>query len=159
MSTPDDNNLKGIGGWLILVAIGLCLQPLLLLRTLSQNIRVFTSDTWRILTTPGEPAYHPLWGPLLLAEAAVNVVLLAVSVALLFQFFRRRRGFPRMAVAYMAASLAVVLADFAATSAIPTARAQMTAKDAADIGRSALSAAVWIPYFLKSRRVAATFVN
>lgn len=159
MSTPGDDNLKGIGGWLILVAIGLCLQPLLLLRTLAQNTKVFTSDTWRALTTPGEPAYHPLWAPLLAAEAVVNVGLLACAVVLLFSFFRKRRGFPRLAVAYMTASLAVVLADFAATSAIPAARAQMTAKDAADIGRSVLGAAVWIPYFLKSRRVAATFVN
>jgi hypothetical protein len=159
MAAGGAQSLEGIRGWLILVAIGLCLQPLLLLRTLVANAKLFTSDTWRVLTTPGGPAYHPFWAPLLVGEALVNLVLLVWASWLVHHFFRKRRNFPRMIIAYIAVGLAVVVGDFAATGAIPAARARMSLREATDIGRSLASAAIWIPYFLRSRRVAATFVH
>ena len=152
-------SLQGIRGWLVLVAIGLCVQPLILVKTLRDNARAFAPGTWSALTTPGSPVYHPLWAPLLVAEVVVNAVLLGWALVLLYQFFAKKRVFPRAVVTFIAASLAVVIGDHAFASAIPTARAQFTAKEATDIGRAALSAAIWIPYFLRSRRVAATFVT
>jgi len=155
----DASKPEGLGGWLILVAIGLCVQPVLLLKAIADNVAIFDPDTWRALTTPGVPAYHPLWAPLLLGETGVNLVLFAWSGVLLYVFFAKRRGFPRLVVAYMGVSLAAVLADLALARAIPSAQAHLTASDYRQVGRSAISAAVWIPYFLRSRRVAATFVH
>ena len=155
----DASKPEGIGGWLILVAIGLCVQPVLLLKAIADNVAIFDPDTWRALTTPGAPAYHPLWAPLLLGETGVNLVLFAWSGVLLYVFFAKRRGFPRLVVAYMGVSLAAVLADLALARTIPSAQAHLTASDYRQVGRSAISAAVWIPYFLRSRRVAATFVH
>jgi hypothetical protein len=157
--TGDARKLEGIGGWLILVAIGLCVQPLLLLKALATDAAIFKPDTWRVLTTPGGPAYHPLWAPLLLGEAGVNLVLLVWSGALLYFFFVRKRGFPRMVIAFMGVSLAAVLADLVVARAIPSAQTRLTANDYGQVGRSAISAALWITYFLRSRRVAATFVH
>lgn len=159
MTEADAQELRGIGGWLILVAIGLCLQPLLLLKALYDNVGIFRADTWDALTTPGSPAYHPLWAPFLIAEAGANLVLLAWAGVLLYVFFTKARRFPRMAVAYLAVSLLAVLADFAVANAIPAARAQLTASEFGQVGRSMIGAAIWIPYFLRSRRVAATFVT
>lgn len=159
VTMSDARGLQGIRGWLLLVALGLCLQPLILLKTLRDNARAFEPETWRVLTMPGSRVYHPLWAPLLIAEVVVNAALLVGAAALLYLFFTTKRVFPRAVIAFMAASFAVTLADYAVTSAIPAARAQFTAKEAADIGRSALSAAIWIPYFLRSQRVAATFVH
>jgi len=155
----DASKPEGIGGWLILVAIGLCVQPVLLLKAIADNVAIFDPDTWRALTTPGVPAYHPLWAPLLLGETGVNLVLFAWSGVLLYVFVAKRRGFPRLVVAYMGVSLAAVLADLALARTIPSAQAHLTASDYRQVGRSAISAAVWIPYFLRSRRVAATFVH
>lgn len=155
----DARGLQGIRGWLLLVALGLCLQPLILLKTLRDNARAFEPETWRVLTMPGARAYHPLWAPLLIAEVVVNAALLVGVAVLLYLFFTTKRVFPRAAIAFMAASFVVTLGDYAFTGAIPAARAQFTAKEAADIGRSALATAIWIPYFLRSRRVAATFVH
>ena len=155
----DASKPEGIGGWLILVAIGLCVQPVLLLKAIADNVAIFDPDTWRALTTPGVPAYHPLWAPLLLGETGVNLVLFAWSGVLLYVFVAKRRGFPRLVVAYMGVSLAAVLADLALARTIPSAQAHLTASDYRQVGRSTISAAVWIPYFLRSRRVAATFVH
>lgn len=155
----DAQDLRGIGGWLILVAIGLCLQPLLLLKALYDNVGIFRADTWRGLTTPGSPPYHPLWAPFLIAEAGANVVLLAGVGVLLYLFFTKGRRFPRLAIIYMAVSLVAVVGDFAVANAIPAARAQLTASEYGQVGRSVIGAAIWIPYFLRSRRVAATFVH
>ncbi len=159
MTEPDVPDLKGIGGWLILVAVGLCLQPLLLLKALSENAAAFKPDTWGVLTTFGTFAYHPLWAPLLVAETGVNVVLLAWSGVLLYFFFSRGRRFPSLVIAYMGVSVAAVIADLAVASAIPVTRARLAAGAYGQVGRSVISAAIWIPYFLRSRRVAATFVH
>ena len=159
MAEPDVQDLKGIGGWLILVAVGLCLQPLLLLKALSENATAFKPDTWGVLTTPGTSAYHPLWAPLLVAETGVNLVLVAWSGVLLYFFFSKGRRFPRMVIVYMGVSVAAVIADLAVANAIPVARARLTASEYGQVARSVIGAAIWIPYFLRSRRVAATFVH
>ena len=89
----------------------------------------------------------------------MNLVLFVWSGVLLYVFFAKKRGFPRLVVAYMGLSVAAVLADLALARAIPSAQVHLTASDYRQVGRSAISAAVWIPYFLRSRRVAATFVH
>src|SRR5947208_10401816 len=123
----DASKPEGIGGWLILVAIGLCVQPVLLLKAIADNVAIFDPDTWRALTTPGVPAYHPLWAPLLLGETGVNLVLFAWSGVLLYVFFAKKRGFPRLVVAYMGVSVAAALAAHAVARAVVSAAARFTA--------------------------------
>ncbi len=159
MPESSDARLQGLRGWLILVAVGLCLQPLVLVKTLADNFEAFRPATWQTLTTPGGGAYHPLWAPLLVAEVAVNVGLLLGSGILLYLFFTKKRFFPKAVIGFMVLSLVVVLADNAAVSAIPQARAQLGPGEYKQIGRAVVAAAIWIPYFLRSKRVHATFVN
>lgn len=159
MTATDARSLQGLRGWLIFVAIGLCIQPLILVKTLADNLGAFAPETWQALTTPGSRAYHPLWAPLLVAEVAVNVALLLGSGFLLYFFFTKKRIFPKAVIAFMVANLVVVLGDQAAVSAIPQARAQIGPNEYRQIGRAVLAAAIWIPYFLRSKRVHATFVS
>ena len=64
----------GIGGWLVLPFLGLVLAPLLVLATLMRDlVPAFDAPTWSALTTPGGPAYHPMWAPYLIVSLAVNV--------------------------------------------------------------------------------------
>jgi hypothetical protein len=159
MPESSDARLQGLRGWLIFVAIGLCIQPLILVKTLADNLGAFKPETWQALTTPGSRAYHPLWAPLLVAEVAVNVGLLLGSGLLLYLFFTKKRIFPKAVIAFMVANLGVVLGDQAGASAIPQARAQIGPNEYRQIGRAVVAAAIWIPYFLRSKRVHATFVN
>jgi hypothetical protein len=148
---------RGIGGWLLLVALGLVAQPFRLVSTMAQTYAPLDADTWRQLTTPGMQAYHPMWGPLLTFEIAGNIVLVIGSVVLLFLFFAKKRIFPRAVVMFMVASLIFLAADELLGNMIPDITSDH--KSITEIIRYALTAAIWIPYFLTSKRVKATFVR
>lgn len=153
---PD---LAGLRGWLILVGVGFCLAPLRILKDMIGNAKAMEADIWSRLTTPGSPAYHPLWAPVLIGELVVNVGLLGLSVLAIYLFFRRRRAFPRVAIGFLAAGVVVLVADLLAVRMIPAAAAQLGGPDVLKLLQPAIAAAIWIPYFLVSRRVRATFVR
>lgn len=151
---------KGIGGWLIAVAIGVCLAPVRIgAAIVRDNLPPFKAQIWGALTTPTSPAYHPLWAPLLVGSVIANVVLLALSIGVLVLFFRKKRSLPSMAITFMALGVLGQGAELAAMQAIPAAAGTITYKDVGSLIRAALGAAIWIPYFLRSKRVRATFVE
>jgi len=54
----EDNRLKGLGGWLILVGIGVVLSPIRLLGLIIQVYKpIFEDGTWEALTTVGSESY------------------------------------------------------------------------------------------------------
>jgi Protein of unknown function (DUF2569) len=151
--------LEGLVGWLILVGIGFCLAPVRILKTIVEGARAFEAQTWAVLTTPGTNAYHPLWAPVIIGETVLNVLLLGVSLVAIYLFFKKRRAFPRVAIAFLAAGFALVVVDLAVLQAIPPASAQLDASDLGDVARAGIGAVIWIPYFIRSRRVQATFTR
>src|SRR5262245_44895261 len=69
-----DERLRGLGGWLILMGIGVVVTPLRSLATaVSVHLPIFTSGAWLALTTVGSDSYHPLWGPIIIGEVVFNL--------------------------------------------------------------------------------------
>lgn len=155
-----DSDIRGLGGWLILVIIGLVLTPLqlgyVLLTTYWPLIR---DGTWVVLTTPGTEAYHALWGPILIFELAGNSAVIILAVWTLASLLCQSRLTPRLAITLFGSGAVFVVADFFASELIPAVAAQDDPASLREMVRTIVTAAIWIPYFLVSERVKATFVR
>jgi hypothetical protein len=158
-TNQDQSAPRGIGGWLILIAIGLCLTPIRIGAEIVQGVRSHQPLAWSAVTTPGSPAYHPLFGPLISGEMVANVVLLVWALVLLYLFFTKRRAFPRAMIAFLIVRVAIQMADIFVASSIPVAAGSIGPRVYGSLAGNLLVVLVWVPYFLKSRRVAATFVG
>ncbi|HKZ21923.1 MAG TPA: DUF2569 domain-containing protein [candidate division Zixibacteria bacterium] len=149
-----------IGGWLILVAIGLIFTSLrILLLTFKDIIPVFAPQTWSVLTTPTSAVYHPLWAPLLIGELVGNLFFVCLGIVLVVLFFQKRRIFPKLAILYLLANLVFVVGDTLVAGLIPVVAQQDNTSSVKEIVRSVVGAGIWVPYFIMSKRVKSTFVR
>ena len=156
---PSDAALTGIRGWLILVAFGVFLTPVRVGAELLRGLRPLAPATWRAVTTPGTRVYHPLFGPLIVGEIVVNAALFIWACVLVYLFFTRRRAFPTAMIAFMIARVAAQAVDTGLALLIPATAARMGPEAYVGLLSGVLVALVWVPYLVKSRRVALTFVR
>lgn len=163
--TPNGGNAArskeehAIGGWLILVAIGLLVSPLLILINLGINILpTFEPTLWRVLTTPGTKAYHPLSGPIMVFEAIGNIALLCLSAYAIVCFFRKSRSFPTLMISILLILPAYLLLDLVLMVQIPIV-AESVPKGFYWFVGGTISSGICVPYFRKSKRVKTTFVR
>ena len=158
MKLSDTSGPVGLGGWLILVGLGLVFTPLRLLSFIGQTfVPIFTEGSWELLTTPGSEVYHPLWGPLIVFELAVNGGFLLAGIGLLILFFMRSPVFPKAYIWVALLNLPLVLLDAWLTTRVLPDQPMFDADTARELGRSFVAVAIWVPYMLVSRRVRNTF--
>ena len=158
--TNENGGPSGLGGWLILPAIGLFLTPIRILIYLTGDLLpIFQDGSWEALTTPGSEVYHHLWAPLIVFEVAGNLFFVLFAVALLFLFFSKSHRFPVLMIAYLVSNLAFILLDYAFFEFIPFLAGSYDAEVVKEIARGVVGAAIWVPYFLVSKRVKNTFVK
>lgn len=151
---------EGIGGWLILVAIGLVASPVLMVVNLTQDVLpAFAGGAWDKLTTAGSPHYHPLWAPLLITEVSCTTLFILFSLVILVLFFMKKRTLPLLVIIFLLANLAFAIADYLLSMRIPLVASMPDESTPTQIARQAVSCVIWIPYFLKSKRVRNTFVK
>jgi hypothetical protein len=159
VSDPQVSEPTGLGGWLVLVAIGLVLSSLRLLVLLGQVfVPIFRDGTWAVLTTPGSEAYHPLWAPLLIFELVGNSGFIVAQLWLLVLFFRRSQSFPKLYVWMAFLNLPFILVDAWLGSFVLTDRPMIDVDTAKELARSIATIVIWVPYMRVSKRVRNTFV-
>jgi hypothetical protein len=150
-------SLNGIGGWLILLAIG---QPLSLLGYIKAEYSLFPTmlktGPWRSLTDPIESGYHAWWAPSLLFELFFNIFGVIFCGLLIALFFGKRTAWPRCFVVFLIVSVLGRVCDIFMANHIPAAHQSLFAS-VRDIGIPIVIAAIWIPYVFRSRRVKQTF--
>ena len=161
MEEQKQKSLQGIRGWLVLPLLSLIFSPLRASFSIYKLFwPIFSEGDWQILTTATSKAYHPLWAPFLISELVGNIAIVIVGLIALWFFLRKSRLAPRWVISWLAATLILVVVDFVLANQIPAVAAQKTDPESIkELARSVIGAAIWIPYFLVSKRVKATFVN
>jgi hypothetical protein len=153
----DTQFLNGLSGWLILLAAMLWVTLLgAVLQAVSDIPHILSGKVWADFTTPGRPAYHPLWATLLVVDWGSNLFALIVIPALLTLFFQRKKLFPSLMFWILLFFVALVAFRFGIADRISFIRGDAVA---VTLTIAVLKAIVWMPYLRLSRRVKATFVN
>ena len=144
-ATAGQKSLQGIRGWLILPAINLCLGVILGIYGL-------------VVTAYHFPEIAALeYGRLFIVEIALDTALFLLLVYATVLFFRKKRRAPAFIITYFAlnfleANVVVVVEIFFGLS-------DFVPDNLDSVIHSLFSAAIWIPYFVISKRVQATFVS
>ena len=136
---------RGIGGWLTIPAIGLVLAPIISTISFVLGFDVIRSVTPELLSDAR------LW-----ATIAIDVtgIIATITVAILF-FQKRRIAVPAIVILMVIMIVASAVQLFLSNAIF----GETSPRDAKPIVHSLVFAAVWIPYFGRSRRVENTFVN
>lgn len=155
-----DRGPEGLGGWLILVALGVVLSPIRILLFVRQTfVPLFTDGTWGMLTDPGSDVYNPFWGPILVFEIAGNVFFVVAYVYLGYLLFSKSRLFPKVYIALAIMNLAFMIVDSVGVTMCIPEIPLFDPDSTREIVRGIFSCAIWIPYMLVSKRVKNTFVR
>lgn len=157
---PLPLGVTGLGGWLIVVQIGLFVTVItLLVQILRFNLPAFEPETWDLLTSKDSELYHVMWAPFIVFEAVFNIALFLFCLVILAMFYARKSILPKLMIIFYSSGLAIVIIDPILAYQIPLAREMSVDTALSDIIRNMVVCALWIPYFLKSERVQATFVR
>lgn len=141
----DRQDPVGIGGWLILPAIGFALAPVIEVAGLIIGLGNYTKAA--------SAGYGGVYTLNLLVIAGMLVFQVYVAVL----FFRKRGSAPRTIIAFFVASL-VASAGLLAVELAGGAEV-FVAETGRQLVFGVIAAGIWIPYFLVSKRVKATFVR
>lgn len=91
--TDQNESTKKIGGWLILVGIGIVLSPVkigALVWTVFSPM--FTDGTWEMMTTSGTAFYHSLWAPIIISEIVINLLFVLAWIYAGYLFFSKKNS-------------------------------------------------------------------
>jgi hypothetical protein len=142
----ESARIVGIGGWLILPAIGLVISPVLGVIGLAVSLATLKAR------------YAEYSIPSLIVNAALVVWLCVISV----QFFKKKRSLPRNIIQFMiwrsVASLLLFMLGILVVGSTDELFLLRLLR-ANNFIAQGIAAAIWIPYFMLSKRVRATFVN
>lgn len=156
----DNNNLKGLGGWLILVGIGVVIGPFRsMAAVMPLYYELFKNGSIEVLTTPGSSVYHPMWGPLLTFEILFNLLMILASFYLIYLFFAKSYFFPKLYILVVFLSAVFVPFDAWLVSFILTEEPIFDPVTKSEMLKMLPSVIIWVPYMLFSKRVKVTFVE
>lgn len=140
---------SGIAGWLLLLLLNLVGAIML---------NAFAIIVIVTAATIGS-RQHPMRTRLLWFEGLGSAVLLVGEVLLLYFFLQKRSIVPKLMMLWLLASVVLMFGDALLVSTVPGLNPASAATQQRNLVRSVIACVIWIPYFFKSKRVAATFVR
>ena len=156
----EEKKLEGLGGWLVLIGLGIVISPLGIIGSVFPIYsEIFSNGSWEVLTTPGTEAYNSLWAPIIYGAIAINGALAIAWIFVAFLFFSKKRVFPKWYIGMLLFTLAFIFVDAMAVKAVLPNEPIFDSEMTKELGRSLVVCLIWIPYMLASKRVKATFVK
>lgn len=159
----DKTELRGLGGWLVLIAVGVTIAPFLNVVTdFNTFYTSFDAEAWSALTNSNSAAYNPYFASYFSLGVIISVIIDAYLFYLMYLFYKESSSFPSLYIKLIFAVFIFIILDLVVASLIfPS----LTTSDLLDlptikgIFQSIFAILVWVPYMMKSVRVKNTFVN
>jgi hypothetical protein len=151
---------SGLGGWLILVGIGVVFSPIKLVNQMkSLYVPLFQDGSIELLTNPGSEYYIPGFKPLLYGEIIVNLITFILGLFLIYLFFSKKALFPKLYIFLAVWSLFFILVDVYLGHLLFPNEVIFDRETIRDTFAALFTVLIWVPYMRMSKRVKATFVN
>lgn len=157
---PTEQQPLPLGGWLIIVAIGVVVSPFrMVISIFPEFFKQISEGHWAALTTAGSPAYNPAIATLMVCELVVNIAMIVAWVVLACLMFAKRRAFPKVFITLQLATLVIQFTDALVVSMLLPGVEAFDQGTRGEIGRTVIACLIWTPYMLMSKRVKATFIR
>lgn len=139
---------RGVGGWLMLFSVGIVLSIIASAINIVMALSMITVFQ----------QYGYAWWPILNTFQVIVMVIIAISY---FVYLAKRSPFAKYAaISYISFVALINAIDLLILFGFyEAANLTGSASDAADFGRALLACAIWIPYFLVSKRVKHTLTK
>jgi hypothetical protein len=146
-------NKSGLGGWLVLPQIGLFLTALMLIYSiLSLDVAFFNGEAWdKLSDQPGYRAY-------LMFSIIYNISMLVFTIFSIVQFYRKKAMLPRLMVILYSVAISISIIDLIMLPQLTFITDQEKKALITNLVRNMIAGGIWMPYFIKSKRVKNTFV-
>ncbi|MFL0245580.1 DUF2569 domain-containing protein [Candidatus Clostridium stratigraminis] len=158
ITEESNNKYDKIGGWLILVAIGLCISIVLNLPTFIKTINSINSKAWPLLTTIGTKYYQAGLKEAIYFEIIGFFIILITNLLCIIFFFKKKRLFPKLMISLLTFNLIFQITQHIIVISNTSFNANSTLTNL-QLAKPFITALVWIPYFILSERVKKTFIK
>ena len=138
--TKKEEDLKGLGGWLILVGIGVVLSPI---RIIGDLMPIYLDIPWKEVMSE-----FPLLGVFIVFEILVNVFLVGASIYLIFLFFSKNIKFPKLYYFLLVFSIGFIFIDAFIVKLLIPEEPMFDPETSKQLFQSIISFAIWGTYIL-----------
>ncbi|MFD2706637.1 DUF2569 domain-containing protein [Salibacterium lacus] len=157
--------VKGIGGWLIIVIIILGISLIYSSYIAITDGRVMLNpEMWQEISQPDGLLYHPLNGSLIIFELIFHVMLVVFTIVLVVLLFMKKKIFPRLMIIFLLSRFIIggilAFASYNVLTSIPYYEMNQLKTDLySSLAGAIIGCGIWVPYFFVSQRVKNTFVQ
>ena len=161
--TKLDSNqeLKWLGGWLVIVIIGLIITPFTILSWIENSFILWINDgTLAQLITKGSWSYIEWFFPIFIFEMLWNLFFVFFAAILTYFFFSKHKLFPLLFKIYLISNFLFLLFDYVVVDLIPELyEIDDDWESLWELIRSFFSMIIWGSYIHVSKRVKNTFIE
>ena len=157
LEVEKSNELKsGIDGPLALFGFFIIVGILFRIYQFKDFINLYTNGTMAILSDKLHAFYNPKLFALISFEVCINIAMFILVVFIAYLFFSKKKLFVLFISIQLIANIIILILDSLFLNAL---NFEVATSEILKIIIQILVSAIWITYFIKSKRVKITFVN